>query len=120
MMMCNEYLYDFIVRLDLIFLLLFVIGISSYVIALTVLATGTSWPDLAASMIAAYRQSTADSAIANITCRLLLFQIYHARNTKIPPYLLEILSSKTLPKYHFNIVQTVSLYLQYPDKYRKR
>lgn len=45
-----------------------VTGVSSYVIALTVLATGTSWPDLAASMIAAYRQSTADSAIANITC----------------------------------------------------
>lgn len=45
-----------------------VTGISPYVIALTVLATGTSWPDLAASMIAAYRQSTADSAIANITC----------------------------------------------------
>ncbi|KAI5081866.1 hypothetical protein GOP47_0001609 [Adiantum capillus-veneris] len=38
-----------------------VTGISQYVIALTVLATGTSWPDLTASMIAAYRQSTADS-----------------------------------------------------------
>eukprot|EP00250_Pteridium_aquilinum_P002908 c13154_g1_i2 orf=442-1935(+) len=45
-----------------------VTGISPYVIAITVLATGTSWPDLAASMIAAYRQPTADSAIANITC----------------------------------------------------
>lgn len=45
-----------------------VTGISSFIIALTVLATGASWPDLAASVIAAYRQSTADSAIANITC----------------------------------------------------
>lgn len=45
-----------------------VTGISSFVIALTVLATGASWPDLAASVIAAHRQSTADSAIANITC----------------------------------------------------
>eukprot|EP00250_Pteridium_aquilinum_P018050 c23918_g1_i1 orf=228-1613(-) len=45
-----------------------VTGISSFVIALTVLATGASWPDLAASAIAAYRQPTADSAIANITC----------------------------------------------------
>ncbi|KAI5074688.1 hypothetical protein GOP47_0010649 [Adiantum capillus-veneris] len=45
-----------------------VTGISSFVIALTVVATGASWPDLAASAIAAHRQATADSAIANITC----------------------------------------------------
>ncbi|XP_031261610.1 magnesium/proton exchanger isoform X2 [Pistacia vera] len=34
----------------------------------TALAAGTSWPDLVASKIAAERQITADSAIANITC----------------------------------------------------
>ncbi|KAF8006741.1 hypothetical protein BT93_K0905 [Corymbia citriodora subsp. variegata] len=45
-----------------------VTGINAYVIAFTVLATGTSWPDLVASKIAAERQTTADSAIANITC----------------------------------------------------
>lgn len=44
-------------------------GIDSYVIAFTALAAGTSWPDLMASKIAAERQITADSAIANITCR---------------------------------------------------
>ncbi|KAG2563933.1 hypothetical protein PVAP13_8KG380700 [Panicum virgatum] len=44
-----------------------VTGISSYVIAFTALAAGTSWPDLVASKIAAERQVTADSAIANIT-----------------------------------------------------
>lgn len=44
-------------------------GINSYVIAFTALAAGTSWPDLVASKIAAERQITADSAIANITCR---------------------------------------------------
>nr|GMD72932.1 pentatricopeptide repeat-containing protein At3g62890 [Ipomoea batatas] len=43
-------------------------GISPYVIAFTALAAGTSWPDLVASKIAAERQLTADSAIANITC----------------------------------------------------
>ncbi|KAL0315228.1 UNVERIFIED_CONTAM: Magnesium/proton exchanger, partial [Sesamum calycinum] len=43
-------------------------GISAYVIAFTALAAGTSWPDLVASKIAAERQLTADSAIANITC----------------------------------------------------
>ncbi|KAJ8506870.1 hypothetical protein OPV22_007756 [Ensete ventricosum] len=43
-------------------------GINSYVIAFTALASGTSWPDLVASKIAAERQITADSAIANITC----------------------------------------------------
>ncbi|KAF9669323.1 hypothetical protein SADUNF_Sadunf14G0095800 [Salix dunnii] len=43
-------------------------GINAYVIAFTVLASGTSWPDLVASKIAAERQTTADSAIANITC----------------------------------------------------
>ncbi|KAL6214890.1 hypothetical protein ACLB2K_014322 [Fragaria x ananassa] len=37
-------------------------------IAFTALAAGTSWPDLVASKIAAERQLTADSAIANITC----------------------------------------------------
>ena len=47
-------------------------GISSYVIAFTALAAGTSWPDLVASKIAAERQVTADSAIANITCRFIL------------------------------------------------
>ncbi|KAL3849751.1 hypothetical protein ACJIZ3_011633 [Penstemon smallii] len=45
-----------------------VTGINAYVIAFTALAAGTSWPDLVASMIAAERQITADSAIANITC----------------------------------------------------
>ncbi|KAH9610043.1 hypothetical protein KSS87_006870 [Heliosperma pusillum] len=45
-----------------------VTGINGYVIAFTALAAGTSWPDLVASKIAAERQTTADSAIANITC----------------------------------------------------
>ncbi|CAL4986154.1 unnamed protein product [Urochloa decumbens] len=45
-----------------------VTGVSPYVIAFTALAAGTSWPDLVASKIAAERQVTADSAIANITC----------------------------------------------------
>ncbi|KAL0457918.1 UNVERIFIED_CONTAM: Magnesium/proton exchanger [Sesamum latifolium] len=45
-----------------------VTGISPYVIAFTALAAGTSWPDLVASKIAAERQLTADSAMANITC----------------------------------------------------
>ncbi|XP_042414312.1 magnesium/proton exchanger-like [Zingiber officinale] len=45
-----------------------VTGINPYVIAFTALAGGTSWPDLVASKIAAERQVTADSAIANITC----------------------------------------------------
>ncbi|KAL3648045.1 hypothetical protein CASFOL_009013 [Castilleja foliolosa] len=45
-----------------------VTGINSYIIAFTALAAGTSWPDLVASKIAAERQITADSAIANITC----------------------------------------------------
>ncbi|KAL1226269.1 Magnesium/proton exchanger [Cardamine amara subsp. amara] len=45
-----------------------VTGIDPYVIAFTALAGGTSWPDLVASKIAAERQLTADSAIANITC----------------------------------------------------
>lgn len=45
-----------------------VTGINPYVIAFTALASGTSWPDLVASKIAAERQLTADSAIANITC----------------------------------------------------
>ncbi|KAK9281504.1 hypothetical protein L1049_004407 [Liquidambar formosana] len=45
-----------------------VTGINSYVIAFTALAAGTSWPDLMASKIAAERQTTADSAIANIIC----------------------------------------------------
>ncbi|XP_010684387.1 magnesium/proton exchanger isoform X2 [Beta vulgaris subsp. vulgaris] len=45
-----------------------VTGINAYVMAFTVLAAGTSWPDLVASKIAAQRQTTADSAIANITC----------------------------------------------------
>ncbi|XP_041021008.1 magnesium/proton exchanger isoform X1 [Juglans microcarpa x Juglans regia] len=45
-----------------------VTGINAYVIAFTALAGGTSWPDLVASKIAAERQTTADSAIANITC----------------------------------------------------
>ncbi|ERN17019.1 hypothetical protein AMTR_s00057p00219900 [Amborella trichopoda] len=47
-----------------------VTGINAYVLAFTALASGTSWPDLVASKIAAERQTTADSAIANITCRL--------------------------------------------------
>ncbi|XAR61343.1 hypothetical protein NMG60_11035020 [Bertholletia excelsa] len=45
-----------------------VTGINAYVIAFTALASGTSWPDLVASKIAAERQITADSAIANIIC----------------------------------------------------
>ncbi|KAG8663535.1 magnesium/proton exchanger isoform X2 [Manihot esculenta] len=45
-----------------------VTGINAYVIAFTALASGSSWPDLVASKIAAERQTTADSAIANITC----------------------------------------------------
>lgn len=45
-----------------------VTGINAYVIAFTALAGGMSWPDLVASKIAAERQVTADSAIANITC----------------------------------------------------
>ncbi|CAI9105418.1 OLC1v1004334C1 [Oldenlandia corymbosa var. corymbosa] len=45
-----------------------VTGIDAHVIAFTALAAGTSWPDLVASKIAAERQITADSAIANITC----------------------------------------------------
>ncbi|XP_021805174.1 magnesium/proton exchanger isoform X3 [Prunus avium] len=49
-----------------------VTGINPYVIAFTALASGTSWPDLVASKIAAERQITADSAIANITCRFTL------------------------------------------------
>uniref|UniRef100_I1R1X6 Sodium/calcium exchanger membrane region domain-containing protein n=1 Tax=Oryza glaberrima TaxID=4538 RepID=I1R1X6_ORYGL len=48
-----------------------VTGVSPYVIAFTALAAGTSWPDLVASKIAAERQITADSAIANITCRYI-------------------------------------------------
>ncbi|KAB1226593.1 Magnesium/proton exchanger [Morella rubra] len=49
-------------------LIICVTGINAYVIAFTALAIGTSWPDLVASKIAAERQTTADSAIANITC----------------------------------------------------
>ncbi|XP_044492928.1 magnesium/proton exchanger isoform X3 [Mangifera indica] len=55
--------------------LLFISGIAYIVTQLTdliscvtALAAGTSWPDLVASKIAAERQITADSAIANITC----------------------------------------------------
>lgn len=44
-------------------------GISEYTIAITILATGTSWPDLIASKIASQHQPTADSAIANINAR---------------------------------------------------
>lgn len=50
-------------------------GINPYVIAFTALASGTSWPDLVASKIAAERQTTADSAIANITCRFYLLNL---------------------------------------------
>eukprot|EP00249_Psilotum_nudum_P011564 c23245_g1_i1 orf=568-2034(-) len=45
-----------------------VTGVKPYAISLTALATGTSWPDLVASVIAADCQATADSALANITC----------------------------------------------------
>ncbi|CAM6082958.1 unnamed protein product [Calypogeia fissa] len=41
-------------------------GIKNYVIAITVLASGTSWPDLVASKIAVARGTSADSGIANI------------------------------------------------------
>ncbi|GLJ34091.1 hypothetical protein SUGI_0685300 [Cryptomeria japonica] len=50
-------------------------GINPYVIAFTALASGTSWPDMVASKIAAERQMTADSAIANITCRFAFLGI---------------------------------------------
>ncbi|XP_076912874.1 magnesium/proton exchanger 1-like [Bidens hawaiensis] len=43
-----------------------VTGINAYIIAFTALGSGTSWPDLVASKIAAERQTTADSAIANL------------------------------------------------------
>lgn len=52
-------------------------GINPYVIAFTALASGTSWPDLVASKIAAERQTTADSAIANITCRQVLSELHY-------------------------------------------
>ncbi|KAL6499475.1 hypothetical protein OROGR_027385 [Orobanche gracilis] len=51
--------------------------INPYVIAFTALAAGTSWPDLVASKIAAERQLTADSAIANITCSGQLGEYIH-------------------------------------------
>ncbi|MFS7895965.1 hypothetical protein Hanom_Chr02g00159051 [Helianthus anomalus] len=51
--------------------LMFISGLNAYVIAFTALASGTSWLDLVASKIAAERQTTADSAIANITCRFI-------------------------------------------------
>ncbi|CAA0828213.1 Magnesium/proton exchanger [Striga hermonthica] len=51
-----------------------VTGIDAYVIAFTALAAGTSWPDLVASKIAAERQITADSAIANITCSKQIYE----------------------------------------------
>ncbi|AES82424.1 magnesium/proton exchanger, putative [Medicago truncatula] len=38
-------------------------------LSFTALTSGTSWPDLVVSKIAAERQKTADSAIVNITCR---------------------------------------------------
>ncbi|XP_021280526.1 magnesium/proton exchanger isoform X2 [Herrania umbratica] len=56
-----------------------VTGINAYVIAFTALAAGTSWPDLVASKIAAERQITADSAIANITCRCQTVILPYAR-----------------------------------------
>lgn len=62
-------------------------GINAYVIAFTVLASGTSWPDLVASKIAAERQLTADSAIANITCRYyteiryIIMAFHYIKNT---------------------------------------
>ncbi|MCH92901.1 magnesium/proton exchanger-like, partial [Trifolium medium] len=55
-----------------------VTGINAYVIAFTALAGGTSWPDLVASKIAAERQKTADSAIANITCRFSSQYAYYS------------------------------------------
>lgn len=48
-------------------------GISKYTLALTVLAAGTSLPDLIASKIAAEIQPTADSAIANINARCISY-----------------------------------------------
>lgn len=64
MILLKVYFYSFPFKHTLLF-----VGISGYIIALTALASGTSWPDLVASKIAAERQKTADSAIANITCR---------------------------------------------------
>lgn len=55
----------------------FFAGINPYVIAFTALASGTSWPDLVASKIAAERQTTADSAIANITCRFTHLKFHY-------------------------------------------
>ncbi|CAI5471932.1 unnamed protein product [Closterium sp. Yama58-4] len=43
-----------------------VTGVNSFVVAITLLATGTSIPDLIASVVAADHLPTADSAIANI------------------------------------------------------
>lgn len=62
-------LFVFFARILIVSDFFFLVGINPYVIAFTALAGGTSWPDLVASKIAAERQVTADSAIANITCR---------------------------------------------------
>lgn len=45
------------------------VGINAFVLAITVLAAGTSWPDLVASKIAVAHSDTADSGIANINAR---------------------------------------------------
>ncbi|CAI5517150.1 unnamed protein product [Closterium sp. Naga37s-1] len=46
-----------------------VTGVNSFVVSITLLATGTSIPDLIASVVAADHLPTADSAIANINAR---------------------------------------------------
>lgn len=60
-------------------------GVSDYVLALTILAVGTSWPDLIASKIAAKHLPTADSAIANINAR--------SRAFSFPSYVLKSIDS---------------------------
>jgi len=67
----NFYILDLLISWGLsIFLYYFFdTGISEYTIAITILATGTSWPDLIASKIASQHQPSADSAIANINAR---------------------------------------------------
>ncbi|CAI5536610.1 unnamed protein product [Closterium sp. Naga37s-1] len=48
-----------------------VTGVNSFVVSITLLATGTSIPDLIASVVAADHLPTADSAIANINASVL-------------------------------------------------
>jgi magnesium/proton exchanger len=65
-----------------------VTGVPDYALALTVLAIGTSWPDLIASKIAAEHQPTADSAIANINARPVPcpFSLVTVSNNLLEPF----------------------------------